>query len=57
MNVKVKLNFQISIPNNIDINGANISLINIKPHFMTQEFYLSFDASIGYFNNIVLILI
>ncbi len=44
MNVKVKLNFQISIPNHIDINGANISLINIKPHFMTQEFYLSIDA-------------
>ena len=38
------LNFQISIPHNLDINGSNISFIDIKPHFMTQDFYLSISV-------------
>lgn len=42
--MNLKLNFQISIPHNLDINGHNISLIDIKPHFMTQDFKLSISA-------------
>jgi len=32
------------MPNNIDINGADISLINIKSHFMSQDFHLSISV-------------
>ena len=42
--MNLKLNFQISIPHNLDIYGGNISLIDIKPHFMTQDFYLSISV-------------
>ena len=42
--MNLKLNFQISIPHNLNIIGHNISLIDIKPHFMTQDFYLSISA-------------
>ena len=42
--MNLKLNFQISIPHNLDIYGDNISLIDIKPHFMTQDFHLSISA-------------
>ena len=42
--MNLKLNFQISIPHNLDIIGHNISLIDIKPHFMTQDFHLKIDA-------------
>ena len=38
------LDFQISIPHNLAINDSNISFIDIKPHFMTQDFYLSISA-------------
>jgi len=40
----MNLKFQLSIPHNLDIYGDNISLIDIKPHFMTQDFYLSISA-------------
>ena len=42
--MNLKLNFQISIPHNLDIYGDNISLIDIKSHFMTQDFYLSISV-------------
>jgi hypothetical protein len=42
--MNLKLNFQLSIPHNLDIYGGNISLIDIKPHFMTQDFYLSISV-------------
>ena len=42
--MNIKLNFQISIPHNLDIYGGNISLIDIKRHFMTQDFYLSISV-------------
>lgn len=42
--MNLKLNFQISIPHNLDIYGGNISLVDIKPHFMTKDFYLSISA-------------
>ena len=42
--MNLKLNFQISIPHNLDIYGGNISLIDIKPHFMTQDFHLSISV-------------
>lgn len=42
--MNLKLNFQISIPHNLDIYGGNISLIDIKTHFMTQDFYLSISV-------------
>ena len=42
--MNLKLNFQISIPHNLDIYGDNISLIDIKSHFMTQDFHLSISA-------------
>ena len=42
--MNLKLNFQLSIPHNLDIYGGNISLIDIKTHFMTQDFYLSISV-------------
>ena len=42
--MNLKLKFQISIPHNLDIYGGNISLIDIKRHFMTQDFYLSISV-------------
>ena len=42
--MNLKLNFQISIPHNLDIYGGNVSLIDIKPHFMTKDFKLSISA-------------
>ena len=42
--MNLKLNFQISTLHNFDIYGDNISLIDIKSHFMTQDFHLSISA-------------
>jgi hypothetical protein len=42
--MNLKLNFQISTLHNLDVYGDNISLIDIKSHFMTQDFHLSISA-------------
>ena len=42
--MNLKLNFQISTPHNLDIADQIISLIDIKPHFMTKDFKLSISA-------------
>ena len=42
--MNLKLNFQISIPVLLDKYGGNTSWIDIKPHFMTQDFYLSINV-------------
>tara|TARA_X000000950_G_scaffold240726_1_gene293955 strand:+ start:486 stop:995 length:510 start_codon:yes stop_codon:yes gene_type:complete len=42
--MNLKLKFQLSTPINLDMADQIISLVDIKPHFMTQEFYLSIDA-------------
>ena len=42
--MNLKLNFQISTPINLDMAGQIISLVDIKPHFMTKDFKLSISA-------------
>ena len=42
--MNLKLNFQLSTPINLDINDQIISLVDIKPHFMTKDFELSISA-------------
>ena len=42
--MNLKLNFQISTPINLDMVGQIISLVDIKPHFMTKDFKLSISA-------------
>ena len=42
--MNLKLNFQLSTPINLDIADQIISLVDIKPHFMTKDFKLSISA-------------
>ena len=42
--MNLKLKFQLSTPINLDINDQIISLVDIKPHFMTKDFTLSISA-------------
>ena len=42
--MNLKLNFQLSTPINLDMVGQIISLVDIKPHFMTKDFKLSISA-------------
>jgi hypothetical protein len=42
--MNLKLNFQISTPHNLDINDGIISLVDIKPHFMTKDFNIEISA-------------
>ena len=42
--MNLKLNFQISTLINLDMAGQIISLVDIKPHFMTKDFKLSISA-------------
>ena len=42
--MNLKFNFQLSIPHNLRVRDRNISLIDIKSHFMTQDFHLSISA-------------
>jgi hypothetical protein len=42
--MNLKLNFQLSTPINLDMADQIISLVDIKPHFMTKDFTLSISA-------------
>jgi hypothetical protein len=42
--MNLKLNFQISTPINLDMADQIISLVDIKPHFMTKDFKLLISA-------------
>lgn len=42
--MNLKFNFQLSIPHNLRVRDRNISLIDMKRHFMSQDFNLSVSA-------------
>lgn len=42
--MNLKFNFQLSLPHNLRVRERNISLIDMKSHFMSQDFNLSVSA-------------
>lgn len=42
--MNLKFVFQLSIPHNLRLRDRNISLIDMKRHFMSQDFNLSVSA-------------
>ena len=42
--MNLKLKFQLSTPINLDMADQIISLVDIKPHFMTKDFKLKISA-------------